>query len=113
MTACLASLLELPIEEVPYFAGMGNEWHVPFFNFLNQYGYEYEGLIMPNRIGDMMNYEGVKGYVCVSGRSPRSHVKDGHMVIFKDGKLAHDPHPDGTGIDSIDNVWMIRKIQET
>ena len=35
-------------------------------------------------------------YYIVSGKSPRYNVD--HSVVFRKGKMVHDPHPDNTGI---------------
>ena len=44
------------------------------------------------------------GYAVAGGDSPRDDVVDeggknvGHVVVVKDGVLAHDPHPSGDGL---------------
>lgn len=44
------------------------------------------------------------GYALAGGDSPRAETvneegkKVGHIVVVLDGKLVHDPHPDGTGL---------------
>lgn len=43
------------------------------------------------------------GYALAGGDSPRDTVDEegknvGHIVVVLDGDLAHDPHPDGTGL---------------
>lgn len=41
------------------------------------------------------------------GRSPRT----GHVVVYKNGKLLHDPHPSNTGLIEIDYFSYLRKIE--
>jgi hypothetical protein len=36
-------------------------------------------------------------------------VPAGHAVVFKSGEMVHDPHPDGTGILSLDCAYMIEE----
>ena len=108
-TAAIASLLDLPIERVPYFFDFPDFWDA-VFAFLWDHGYEYYGNIQP-KLGEPIDWEsmpGVDGYFIVAGPSPR--WKDSsHAVIYKNGKMVHDPHPDGTGILFIDCVDDIRR----
>lgn len=39
-----------------------------------------------------------EGFYLVSGISPRGV---GHMVVYRDGALAHDPHPSREGLTEI------------
>ena len=107
-TASLASLLELPYEDVPYFIGMGDKWHEPFFSFLKEHGYEYHGLQTKERILELS--VGIDGYYLVSGESPRG-LKAGHAVVYKGLELAHDPHPSRAGIIGEPMFWMIEKAR--
>jgi hypothetical protein len=45
----------------------------------------------------------------VSGISPRDPNVH-HIVIYQDGQMVHDPHPDRTGLASLDDDfrWTIR-----
>lgn len=42
-----------------------------------------------------------------SGISPRGVH---HMVVMKDGKLVHDPHPSKAGIGEVEHLWLIVPI---
>jgi hypothetical protein len=44
------------------------------------------------------------GYIIVSGMTPRGHM---HAVVYKDGELFHDPHPDHTGLTEIFDVDIL------
>lgn len=50
------------------------------------------------------------GYLIVSGVSPRD-PSILHAVIYKDGKLFHDPTPNGGGVKNIISYKIIRKIE--
>jgi len=96
--ACLASILELELSEVPMFHD--KDWPVRFWAWLSSKGFVYRGTINPEGIGSYK--DGIKGYFIVAGESPRgSHIRGGHAVVYKDGVMVHDPHPDNTGIINI------------
>jgi hypothetical protein len=42
-----------------------------------------------------------------SGDSPRTS----HVVVYKNGKLLHDPHPSNAGLVKINNYSYLRKIE--
>lgn len=117
MRACIASLLELPIEAVPNFLCYGKEWCVVMINFLDMLGYEFwgAGTLKRNSISDYH----IKGHVMASVKS--KNFKDTtHAVIMNlDGLVVHDPSPkkqfqDVNIIDSKELIcWdMIRKTDK-
>lgn len=111
MRASIASILELDIDEVPHFRQierLGGKWLPELFGFLKKHGYEFRGTGTPNR-HTMSECSGVDGYLCVAG--PSGNLKGaGHMVVYSnDGKLVHDPNPNGGGILSVEYWWMIHR----
>lgn len=117
LTAAVASLLELPYESVPYWSGMPqNEWGLNFVDFLRKSGYEYVGT--KSKLPDDSNEvywekvanvcKGVNGYYVVAGTSARGWAR-GHAVVYKDGKLAHDPHPSRVGVEKIWYCYLIER----
>lgn len=94
---CIACILDLPVEDVPNFCGDywsdDGEWFRQTNKWLAQHGLRYIEL----GFGDwVFNYHGVPDVdVIVSGPGPRGCD---HAVIWRDGKLAHDPHPSGAGL---------------
>jgi hypothetical protein len=114
-TACIASILELPIEQVPNFIDYGRDWFIPFLQFIEDAGYTYDGTyyIKNRRTPEELErfhrtFEGVDGYYIVGGGSPRGFSL-GHAVVYKGGELVHDPHPDGGGVTELWWVYMIVK----
>lgn len=106
-SATLATLLGLEIDEVPYFfdgiegsseAERDRQFVDNINNFLRPRGYQ---LIMLGQNEPHTEWveeisrelKGVK--LLVGGISPRGSM---HSVIYMDGKLWHDPHPDGLGV---------------
>ena len=104
--ACLASIFEMDLKDIPNFHG--KNWFVDFLEWLKIKGYTSYGTFI---IEDIENYSGgVDGYFIVAGESPRGkHINGGHAVVYKNGKLVHDPHPDGTGVISIKYIMSIEK----
>ena len=120
MQAALASLLELPLEEVPHFHSHGEDWFKPFFEFLQLKGYDYHGCPSNcKRLGHwgdeqmdakLARSEGVDGlyyasvyspglfdrvqYICNPNYRAPTHA----VIIDKDFNIVHDPHPHYQGI---------------
>lgn len=111
--ACLASMLEIPnIDDIPAFEQMSNEtWFQVFYKWLVSVGYQFHGTGHPDGKKEF-EYEGIDGYYMAVGKSPREYVKAGHGVVYKQGKLVHDPHPNNEGILTFDSFYMIEKIEE-
>lgn len=49
-----------------------------------------------------------EGYHLASGPGthPGAHPL-GHVAVYKDGVLVHDPHPEGSGVDPIDGWYLL------
>ena len=106
-SACIASLLEVPIDDVPNFVQIdvngGENWFAHTMRFLNERGYHLVA-VDPLAPGDV--------HYIQTGLSPRSPADGGevhHAVIHLHGELAHDPHPDRTGVKSIDNAYGVER----
>jgi len=117
MAACVASLLELSIENVPAWEDMGSDgtWVDSYYAFLDTMGYSAEGCLVnidteSQWWNDLLEVsEGVNGCFIVGGKSPR-FVNRSHAVLYRDGKMIHDPHPSGDGLISIEEVYLIEKL---
>ena len=105
MAACVASLLELPIEDIPVIAAVetfNDQWD----EWLRERGF---GRVCFH--SDGKNFI-PKGYHLISGPSPRpindeNGVRVCHVVVGLDGVQVHDPHPDKTFLESITEVEML------
>jgi hypothetical protein len=89
-SACVASILELPIDDVPQFMTSENWWH-GFARWCARQGYL---ALVDYRVPDE---PATLGYSILGGESPR-HPGSGHAVVALDGVMVHDPHPDRTGL---------------
>jgi hypothetical protein len=119
--ACIASLLEISITEVPnvevFFHLDGLFWSDVMDKFLESKGWELFNnhkfarmhpddnrvtFIMPKGDVDAMQLK--DRYYLVSGKSARDV---NHIVIYKNGYLAHDPHPSREGLITMDNFQVL------
>jgi hypothetical protein len=121
LSACIASIFEIPLETVPLWSAMPvQDWGENFRDFIESSGYEWVGEKFYSQAARAQYTEsefwdkvkaispGVDGYYVISGTSPRG-FQAGHAVIYKDGKLAHDPHPSREGVGYIWAVYLIHK----
>lgn len=111
-SACIASILELPLEAVPKFC-----WHFGGYSdracalFLEQYGYSYLRLHRYIKSEDEQYFWCSAGfnvwfaddtYCVLSGRSPNIpggfHAVVGHIGHGGEIKVVHDPSPSKKGI---------------
>lgn len=107
-TACIASLFDMPTDQVPHFSSYGENWFQVFYDFLKTTDFEINGTwYIPNN-PQWKDFKGIDGYVIVGGKSPRG-IKNGHAVIYKDGEPFFDPHPDNTFIVEEEDVYLIER----
>ena len=108
--ACLASLLDLPIGDVPHFVQNdvdgGVDWMVATYQWLHDRGF---------RLTMCAGAERPAGrYYIQTGPSPRTGPTGeaiSHACIYIDGELAHDPHPDRTGLVSESAAYALEPIK--
>lgn len=97
----IASVLEQPLDSVPHFVQADEEgienWWTYTINWLWNRGYE---MFRINR------HLYTNEYYFVSGKSPRGDYH--HVVIYQNGRMVHDPHPDNTGVLTEENIEVIR-----
>lgn len=102
-SACLAMLLGVPLAEVPNFAAMegdDNGKYVAQARWLHERGWALITIVN----WQALPWPPTKGYYIAGGTSPRGLR---HGVIYKDGKLWHDPHPSRGGIASVDDIDLL------
>lgn len=103
--AAVASIMELPLDEVPNFIEFSDdEWFGKFIAFLDSKGCEYEW----HYAGDGQDN---KGWSIGSGISPRARkdYKITHAVICFDGEIVFDVHPSREGI--LGGIYMYETIR--
>ena len=104
--ACLASILEISIEEVPCFHEPRGVWYQEYKKWLRQY--ELDLIAVVNWDENKDNHPLV--YAIVSGTSPRGFA---HATVYFGLEMVHDPHPQGGGVKDItDWIYVVaRKYQ--
>lgn len=100
-SACVASLLELPLADVPYFMGQTddhdwlgelNTWLAPrvLYALCLTFGGDYE----------------LPGLFILGGQSPRGDWC--HAVVARGrGEVVHDPHPSRAGVLSLEDATLL------
>lgn len=97
LAAAMASVLEIPLSDIPAFEEMSEEsWHDSLLEFLYGRGYDVDVLQVPPA-----------GYGIAHGMGPRGVH---HSVVVLDGEFIHDPHPSGLYLDSIDCYWQFTNL---
>lgn len=94
IAACVASILELEGVELPSLA-RENDWLEALNRWLRQLGQPWRAVCFyPSPA--QLHYTMLPGVLlCAGGKGPRGH---GHMVVWRDGAVVHDPHPEGGGL---------------
>ena len=104
--AVIASLLNLPISEVPHFLADGEGDAVKFWEglqkFLGKHGYAW--FTVPARSGGAFFGHDGGVYHEISGPSPRGEFL--HAVIGLDGNVVFDPHPSRAGLCGDPSEWV-------
>lgn len=114
LKAAMASILDLPLSEVPHFIEH-DDWFGALTDFMWQRGYEYSNYaINPNRemeqsakesyehFGHELWGEGIGGFFEATVYSPGLYTKENpvcHAVIVdKNFNIVHDPNPNYKGV---------------
>jgi len=109
--ACIASVLELPIEEVPHFGLLDvREGRREELKFLSKYGYTIYAIYGDGSMGNHPKIEVDENeYYFAIGVSPRDKNVH-HQVVCHKGEIVHDPHPDKTNLKSISHFEILLKL---
>ena len=106
MMAALASLIEVPLEELPDLYDEeqkgGREWWEIVRDTAKAHGY---GVVFYKIEGEEWPHIAPTGYHIAIGPTVR-HETMPHAVVALDGAVVHDPHPLQQGLVSITH-WML------
>jgi hypothetical protein len=99
-SACVASILDLNLVDVPRFMDDGERWLNTFFRWLAERGLQPDYYGHPDWCAaeSAPSRDIPKGYSIMSGWSPR-HENTLHSVVARDGVMVHDPHPSRAGLN--------------
>lgn len=107
MRACVASIFEWPIENVPNFMEDGPSY---YGRKLKKWCDSIGITALEIRFDDKETERLIKDcYVVAIGKSPRSTEENEfqHGIVWHNGKMVHDPHPSGNGISGKPNQYTI------
>lgn len=114
VSACVATFLGLPLSEVPHFIEHGeaintsegtedrSAWWAMTVGFMA--GHAGLWPVFLDRLEDALPHE----TLFVAGKGKRGVL---HQVLYRDGELWHDPHPDRSGVVAIEEILAWRPTQ--
>lgn len=116
--ACIASIFELPLRNVPDFAkinlnedGTDNgDWYAAAWDFCVARGFELHYRYSKSREDGTSGIDWIEGaypYHLIGGTSPRGLS---HSVVGYKGKIIHDPHPEGGGLSPVSDFGFLVPI---
>jgi hypothetical protein len=90
LSACVASILELPVEAVPHFIEKSDPYEGIWAERLDDWlaGFGLRALVLPISIVIAPPV----GFYVLCGRSVKGHE---HAAVAKNGYVVHDPYPNG------------------
>ncbi|KPK91516.1 MAG: hypothetical protein AMJ88_13495 [Anaerolineae bacterium SM23_ 63] len=99
LEACVASVLEIELCQVPSFDSGERDWFINLGEFLGAFDLEPLRLDVEGTIDLWIP----SGYHLIWGETCRGTF---HSVVGFAGEAVHDPHPDKTGLSS-EKVWLV------
>lgn len=114
LRACLASITEIPLADIPNFAEDGS-YLMGAIGFLQGRGYRTLRIDLATD-PDRKEYVSCDEYCVVMGKSPRSTTekRKGHAVVGRANgwsfRIDHDPHPSRAGLEGNPDavLWLFR-----
>ncbi len=102
VAACVASLLELPLADVPNICAASSGPPEQWLERLNAWLRRYGLVAVLLDTADFFDWSWFGGAWCiVSGKSERGLL---HATVWRDGQLVHDPHPSKSGICAPESI---------
>jgi len=109
--ACIASILEIELDSLPFLADFNDNWK-DYLNALNTNLKSRFNLFIEYTTHE--NWESIfedsfkDSYYIVSGESDQEGLE--HAVIFKNGTLQHNPNPNGVEMIRATTYYLFIKI---
>jgi hypothetical protein len=105
MAACVASVLEIPLEEIPDIRGDRQYAVLAVWLASRGLGMLSLGFDKPLPTDCKGAWPWGTGFTIMGGKSPRGDFE--HAVIGHHGRMVHDPHPSRAGIENITSIDFI------
>lgn len=107
LQACLASVLELPLDDVPDFCNEHPGEDEDASRWIKELAAWLEGYELTCLVANM--HEGILPwwttlYWIAGGKT---HRRGYHSVVYKGQELAHDPHPDKVGLKAVEDAVLL------
>ncbi len=103
MAACLASLFEISLDDVPDFGGQitNGQWYITLSDWLRVRNLEL--VVTPAK-----GYPPPMGpYLLATKSTTLANPDDGHLVIAQNGHVTHNPHPAATLEGEPEGIWLL------
>lgn len=100
----IASILDLPVSEVPCFAENSNEhWFARSSEWARKRGLEIVAIeTTKTRLPELLR-SSTRPYIGL-GLSPRGNGN--HFIVCQSGKRVHDPHPSGDFLEGLETDYI-------
>lgn len=107
IAACLASLFEIELSDVPDFAGTitNGKWYVILSTWLAKRNLELSFYPVKNVVPPVQGY-----YMLGCKSTTLKNPDDGHMVIAQNGQVVHDPNPNAKGVGEKEDICLLTPI---
>lgn len=111
--ACVASILEIELSDIPMLHNQddpedGATYCRNLRKFLSKFGMSFIDVSMVEDCDPMDFFKDC--WVVASGKSPRATEDwQKHAVVWRNGEIVHDPHPNGSGLDEIEMYGVFIK----
>lgn len=120
--AVIATITGMPIERILPVQQMfdRDDWHISLFCWLKEKGWMWRGApefhfwFGLGRAPEHLNPATLvdKPYL-VTGKTTRFGGEVSHVCVYMNGELWHDPHPDNTGLTTIESFEVIERFAIT
>jgi hypothetical protein len=111
-SACVASILELELKDVPNWVEIGEQsdqpWRILFETWCAKNGI---GVVDINWVGKEIPDIYTEAFMIANGIGTRLFESEliRHSVVCQGKHVVHDPHPDGGGLTRIDGFTILFK----
>ncbi len=102
--ASVATMLGVSIEDVPEFDKWAIERNTSWYVLFEAW------LMKEHKLFPLIIQHHVPAIHIAAGMSPRGLS---HAVIYQGAKMIHDPHPDGGGIESLEECYVFIPVEAT
>ena len=108
LSAVLASLLHVNIEDIPIFTEPYPIWQQQLNAWLRPYGLAY---IQVSEFSKWCRDYGIEGCYHELGGTTERSVDISHACVGRDGEFLFDPHPDDTGLSEIEAAGIFIALE--